>query len=140
MNPPISPMEDPAPLLFSNSFPFALVRRPLSVRPRSLGDLLAALAERPYRSAWGHANTLPAAKALVGRDLTPANERPALTLSRDGFPVLDGETFDECWLLSPDYTPGFRPQVGEEVPPEKILGWQVLQLEWEQSPTAEAGA
>ncbi len=31
---------------------------------------------------------------------------------------------------SPDYTPGFRPAIGEEVTPEQISGWQILRLFW----------
>ena len=123
-------MSAPRPILISNSFPFSLIRRPVNVRPRGLDELGAALRSRPFASAWGHANTVALAGELIGIDLTPASERPALTLSDDLLPVLDGRSFDECWLLSPDYTPGFRPQVNQELSPDHIRGWQVLRLHW----------
>lgn len=118
------------PILISNSFPFSLVRRPVNVRPRQIDELADALRSRPFASAWGHANTVAVASEIAGVDLTPATERPALTLSDDLLPVLDGRSFDECWLLSPDYTPGFRPQPNQEVSPDHIHGWQVLHLHW----------
>jgi hypothetical protein len=37
---------------------------------------------------------------------------------------------NECWVLSPDYPPGFRPAIGEEVTDDKIIGWQVLKIKW----------
>ena len=118
------------PLLISNSFPFSLVRRSVLVEPRGIEDLRAAMRERPWVSAWGHANTVGLASEIAGTDLRPGRERPALELATDGLPSLDGQSFAECWLLSPDYVPGFRPAIGEEVSPERILGWQVLRLTW----------
>lgn len=116
------------PLLVSNSFPFSLVRRRLTVEPRCVGDLLTAMQERPWVSAWGHENTVAAASTIVCADLRPDVARPALTLDQDLLPSLDGRSFGEIWLLSPDYEPGFRPQVGQEVPEAAIKGWQVLSL------------
>ncbi len=118
------------PILIGSTFPLSLVRRRVAIEPHEVAELRGLLAIRPIRSFWGHANTLPAAKTLLGTDLTPATERPALTLNADALPTLDGETFNECWVVSPDYTPGFRPQIGEEVPTDKIRGWQVLRIEW----------
>ena len=119
------------PFLVSNSFPFSLVRRPLRVKPRKVEDLTSILLSRPWISAWGHDNTVTAASALAGVDLRPTTARPALSLDDVQRPQLDGQAFEEVWLLSPDYTPGFRPAVGEEVPATAIHGWQVLQLVWE---------
>lgn len=118
-------------ILISNSFPFSLIRRRVVVEPREVGDLLNAMHGRPWVSAWGHANTVEAASILACADLRPKTERPALVLGAEGRPSYEGQVFDECWLLSPDYVPGFRPAVGEEVPAEKIRGWQVLRLAWE---------
>lgn len=123
-------MNEPTPILVSNSFPFALVRRPMHVRPRSLEVLRALLKVHPLHSAWGHGNTLAAAMDFLGHDLTPACERPALTLSADGLPMLDNVVFTDCWLLSPNYPAGYRPRINEEVPCDRILGWQVLHLHW----------
>lgn len=117
-------------ILISNSFPFSLIRREVRVVPRTQSDLHQAIAAGTWVSAWGHSNTLAAASAIAGVDLTPATARPAISLSADGLPAMDGHQFEECWLLSPEYTPGFRPQIGEEVSPENIKNWQVLQLIW----------
>ena len=83
-----------------------------------------------WRSFWGHSNTLAAAREILGVDVAPAVERPAVVLTDENLPSLDGAEARECWVLSPDYAPGFRPAPGEEVPPEKILGWQVLRILW----------
>lgn len=116
------------PILISNSFPFSLVRRAMKVAPRGLGDLLSAMHEQPWVSAWGHENTMAAASALAGANLRPTTPRPALTLDADMLPSLDGRSFQEIWLLSPDYTAGMRPRIGEEVSAEAIQRWQVLCL------------
>ena len=117
-----------SPILISNTFPFSLVRRPIRVEPRSVKDLRTAMDERAWVSAWGHENTIALANTLACADLRPATVRPALVLDSGKLPSLDGQSFDEVWLLSPDYTPGFRPQIGHEVPAEAIQGWQVLRL------------
>ncbi len=118
------------PFLFGSTFPLSFVRRPVSITPRSLDDLKKQLKQRECHSFWGHANTIAAAKNLIGHDVAPAEDRPALSLSPEGLPVLNNNIFKECWILSPDYVAGFRPAVGKEVPVKKILGWQVLQLLW----------
>jgi hypothetical protein len=119
-------------IFISNSFPFSLIRRRVVVEPREVGDLLARMHGHAWVSAWGHANTVEAASTLACADLRPKSERPALVLGEDGLPSLDGLVFDECWLLSPDFVPGYRPAVGEEVAADRILGWQVLQLAWDR--------
>lgn len=116
------------PILISNSFPFSLVRRPMQVEPRRVQDLLAAMYQHTWVSAWGHDNTVGLASSIVCADLRPTTARPALVLDADMLPSLNGQSFEEVWLLSPDYTPGFRPQIGQEVPAEAISGWQVLCL------------
>ena len=93
-----------------------------------MGELLTAMHQRPWVSAWGHENTVALASTIAGADLRPATRRPALSLDDQKLPTLDGESFQEIWLLSPDYTPGFRPSIGQDVPAEAILGWQVLQI------------
>ena len=118
-------------ILISNSFPFALIRRKVTVTPVPLSTLCNILHSCDIVSAWGHANTLELANEIVGAELTPQSDRPVITLTEEYFPSLAGRTFTECWLLSPDYTQGFRPKIGEEVPPEAIAGWQVLLLKWE---------
>ena len=119
-------------LLIGNSFPFSLVRcARLIVETRPLAALKAVLADADVASFWGHANTRAAAETVLGVSLAPRSERPALMLSREGLPMLDGDTFDTCWLLSPDYPKGFRPPIGAEVTPEQIAGWHVLKLTWQ---------
>ena len=124
--------ESNSKVLVGNSFPFSLVRcERLVVEQRSLAELKSLLSEKEVESFWGHANTRAAAETVLGASLTPRTERPALTLSPEGLPMLHGEAFDECWLLSPDYPKGFRPAIGMEVDLEDIKGWQVLKLKWQ---------
>jgi hypothetical protein len=118
------------PLLIGSTFPLSLIRRPVRVSPRPVKVLWELVRTRPVMSFWGHANTLAAANRMLGIDLTPAVERPALVLDAASLPTLAGRTFEECWVLSPDYAEGFRPGVGQEVPMERIRGWQVLLIEW----------
>ncbi len=118
------------PVLLGSTFPLSLIRCAVTIAPAGLDALREALRLRGVASFWGHANTLEAANALLGVDVRPATERPALRLAADGRPMLDGRVFDECWVLSPDYVTGFRPAPGEEVPADKIVGWQVLRMEW----------
>ncbi len=121
-------------ILIGNSFPFSLVRNARMVaEPQPLAALMGALADADVVSFWGHANTLAAAEEELGRSLKPRTERPAITLSPEGLPMLGGCEFDTCWLLSPDYQEGFRPPAGAEVVPEQIAGWQVLKLTWNKS-------
>lgn len=121
------------PVLLGNSFPLSLVRRRVVVEPVPLSDLQARVRADGLCSFWGHANTVAMASELLGANVAPAVARPALQLAPDGRPLLDGQVFDECWLLSPDYVPGFRPAVGEEVPADKIVGWQVLRIAWNKN-------
>ena len=117
-------------LLVGNSFPFSLLRRDVDVRVLSQEEARTLLASRDHVSFWGHANTLSSAETAMGCGLKPATERPALTLDADNFPFLDGVSFRDCLICSPEYRPGFRPAVGEEVPPDAILGWHTLLLIW----------
>jgi hypothetical protein len=118
-------------ILLGSTFPLSLVRRRVVIVPSSLETLKAQMAGSILCSFWGHANTLASASRVLGRDVTPGIQRPALELNDDGLPVLQDEVFRECWVLSPDYVPGFRPAIGEEVSENKITGWQVLLIRWE---------
>ena len=117
-------------LLIGNAFPLSLIRRPVMIRPTSRGELHAAATCRRPVSFWGHASTLAAAARFVGFDLTPAGARPVLRLDPHGYPSYQGDVFQECWVVSPDYVENFRPAVGQEVPADMISGWQVLHLLW----------
>ncbi len=122
-------------ILIGNSFPLSLIRRYVTIRPGSLMDLRERImsGERVY-SFWGHTNTLAHAEAITGCALKPESDRPALTLSPDSFPVYAGNTFDECWVISPEYESGFRPRIGEEIDASRIQGWQVLRIQWPTDP------
>lgn len=122
--------EQAVPVLLGSTFPLSLVRRPVQIEPRGVEELRGLLQTHPCASFWGHANTLAAAAALLGVDVRPESERPALLLSSDNLPCLNGRAYDACWVLSPEYVPGYRPQVGEEVPLDKIQGWQALRITW----------
>lgn len=118
-------------ILIGNTFPFALLRRDANVHALSLEDLRSALAGAHVTSFWGHENTRAAAEAVLGGvSLRPATERPALALTSDGLPSLDGRAFRSCYVLAPDYRPGFRPTVGAEPGPSDILGWHALRIDW----------
>ena len=100
------------------------------MRPVALETLQAALAASMVHSFWGHPGTLDAVSRAVGRDVTPAAERPAVQLDAEGLPVLDGLVFRECWVMSPEYRAGFRPAAGAGVPADAIVGWQALLIFW----------
>jgi hypothetical protein len=116
------------PVLLGNSFPMPLVYRPLHITPRKVEDLQRLLKSHPVRSFWGHGNTVTVASSLVGTDLTPRSQRPALRVDTEGYPVLDGESFEEVWVLSPVLPAGYRSPEWEVVPSHVIKGWKVLQL------------
>ena len=116
--------------LTGSTFPLSLIRRPVVIEPASLEDYVHKLRSEAWESFWGHENTLPLAKELVGGELTPRTERPAVRLSADGYPELYGQSYRECWILSPEYKPGYRPAIGVEVQAEDIIGWQVLKITW----------
>ena len=118
-------------ILIGSTFPLSLVRRPVRIVPADVEELRAELSKRVVVSFWGHQNTLSAAGELLGVDLTPRSERPAINLTEEKLPQLDGQTFTEAWVVSPDFVPGYRPAIGEEVQLDKIRGWQVLTVRWE---------
>lgn len=100
--------------------------------PESLSELQSAALGAEVLSFWGHANTLALGETFCGLPLLPETERPVIRLSEDFLPMLNGHVFRECWIVSPDYVASFRPAVNEEVPAEKIAGWQILKITWEE--------
>lgn len=118
-------------ILIGNSFPLSLIRRPVRMFPCSQEELKNALVSGEIVSYWGHRNTLAAANALLGYDLTPRSDRPVVRLTADFLPELEGIKFKECWIVSPNYSSDFRPAIGEEIPPEKIASWQCLKIIFE---------
>lgn len=102
----------------------------VTIVPDGLDALRGSLHRQGVTSFWGHDNTLEAAGTLLGMDIRPATPRPALCLTKDGYPTLNGLVFKECWVLSPDYHPGYRPAASEEIPAHAITGWQVLRIDW----------
>ncbi len=128
--PHASPAPSISPVLLGNSFPLSLVRRAVRIELRTLAELRDQVACRGLVSFWGHDNTREAAKHILGFDPAPARERPAIFLSAERLPCLDGVAFDEVWVLSPDYADGFRPKIGVEVLQKQIMGWQVLLIQF----------
>lgn len=117
-------------ILLGNTFPLTLVKRVVEIEPISL-DEAARLLDGGFDSFWGHTNTLAAAKEQLGVDPTPETERPSITLDEEGLPAVgQGESATVVVVLSPQYRQGFRPQIGEEVSPEDILGWQALKVQF----------
>jgi hypothetical protein len=117
-------------ILIGNSFPVSLIRTKVIFEPQPLTALQAAVAGKRIYSYWGHPNTLAAASQFVGADLTPMKERPSLQMTSQGMPVLDGQAFEECWVLSPNHGSSARPSIGEELDPHRISEWHVLKLTW----------
>lgn len=117
-------------VLLGNTYPPALIRRKITVTPISIEVARELLADG-FQSYWGHANTIITANALLGVNVTPETERPALLLNADNLPTLDGNLADKVVVLSPNYASGYRPQEGEITPPEKIIGWQALLWDFE---------
>ena len=117
--------------LTGNSFPLGLVRRPVRIEPVKLEQYLQKLDKCSWESYWGHENTLAAVNRLTGKDLKPAQPRPALELDAEGYPTLYGKSYRECWVLSPNYNAGYRPALREEVDEGRIGSWQVLRITWE---------
>ena len=113
-------------ILIGNSFPMSLIRRKVTIEPAELNT-----SGKTISSFWGHSNTIKVASTFLGSDLTPENERPVIKLGVDNFPTLNGETFTECWIISPTYKNNFRPAIGAEVAAESIASWQVLKITWE---------
>jgi len=112
-------------ILVGNTFPFPLIQRAVRITPEK------SLPEGTICSYWGHDETLDAAKEFLGgRSVVPARNRPALCVSSDGFPMLDGEIFTECWVVAPQYVPNYRPTLYQPVPPEKITAWKVLRIDF----------
>lgn len=119
-------------VLIGNAFPFSLVRCDrLIVESLPLSALQDEFVGAEVLSFWGHENTRAAAERVLGVSLAPRAKRPAVTLSPENRPMLDGEEFNICWLLSPDYPKGFRPAIGVEVGLDQIVGWHVLKLTWQ---------
>ncbi|MEX2381433.1 MAG: hypothetical protein WD490_03540 [Opitutales bacterium] len=122
--------------LLGSTFPLSLIRSSVRIEPRSLEELKQRLRQDDWTSFWGHESTIAAADDILGlsgskKTVRPKTERPALTLNENQQPTLNNITYTECWILSPDYAPGFRPKIGKEVPADKIQGWQVLRMVWE---------
>lgn len=118
-------------ILIGNSFPLGLIQRPVEVEPVPIHVLQKLIRQgAQVVSFWGHPSTVKAASHLLGVDLRPEVERPALTLSPDGLPQLQGETFCECWILTATYREGYRPPIGAEVAPEDIASWNLLLMRW----------
>lgn len=119
-------------VLIGNTFPLTLMRRSLTVEVVPLEEFRRAVAGKRIVSFWGHPNTLHAASTAAGFDLTPREERPVLTLSPEAFPMLDGEVFRECWIISPDSRRNFCPSPNNELKLDDIQSWQCLRLVWKE--------
>lgn len=114
-------------VLIGNSFPLTQIRRRAEILPC---PKKAFPQDAEIYSFWGHANTLRLAGEFLGVDLTPREERPAIALSPENFPVLYGEEFRECWIVSPNYVKNFRAKIGEEITADKIRDWSILKIVW----------
>lgn len=108
-------------MLLGNTFPPALIRRRCTIEMLKLEEAKDYL-KNGFDSYWGHENTLAAVKAATGLDI-PFN-RATLVLDDDNYPSLNGVGHSQIIVISPTYIADYRPAIGEEVPAEKIIGWQ----------------
>ena len=115
-------------ILIGNSFPLSLIRRKVIIEPAEF-----ALDGKKIISFWGHDNTIKAASKFIGHDLSPLVERPQIKLDDNNLPTINGETFTECWIVSPIYKDAIRPAIGEEVANSAITNWQTLKITWQRS-------
>jgi hypothetical protein len=115
-------------LLVRHPFPLHVIRRPVRIEPKSESEMFGAMHTHPWVSAWGHESTTRWASTILGEDIRPHKERPALVLDSHGLPSLDGASFKECWFLSPELPPCFRSETGEVVRADQIRGWHVLKI------------
>lgn len=118
--------------LTGNSFPLNLIVRPVRIYPKTLEQYRAALRRGEWVSFWGHTNTLHAVRQAVEFDLTPRESRAVISLDAEGYPMLYGESYRECWILAPQYVSARRPAIGAEVELSGIQSWRALQILWEE--------
>ncbi len=118
--------------LVGNSFPLSLIRRKVVIEEATMEEFKEVCHEGKLHSFWGHENTRAAAEEVLGVSVKPKEERPAVTLTAEGFPTLDGEVFEVCYVLSPNYRGAFRPKIGEEVSSEQIASWHLLKMIWSE--------
>jgi len=119
-------------LLVGNTFPASLITVPVTITPITMDDVIYAMgnSER-LLSFWGHTNTISIVNKLTGYDVTPSTERPALEVGCYGQVGLNGFEFSELYTITPLYKEGFRPQIGQELTPEDIVGWTTLHYQFE---------
>ncbi|MBO6102860.1 MAG: hypothetical protein J6P03_06365 [Opitutales bacterium] len=82
-------------------------------------------------SYWGHSNTEKAAQNILGVKFAKEDFRKPLRLSGNNMPMWGDLEFNKCYILSPNYKNGFRPEINKEVEPSEILSWKALLIEWE---------
>jgi hypothetical protein len=109
-----------------NTYPSTLVRRAIVQIPISKEYFLSLIDGANLHSFWGHGNTIQAAKAFIGIDVTPKEERPAIVLNADNLPTLFGILLDGVFVISPTYAKGYRPAEGKVASPEEIIDWHIL--------------
>lgn len=116
-------------IILTNIYPTSLVRRPVKMTPITTEEAKEKL-KSGFLSCWGHTNTIGAANKMLGIDVTPKQERPAIVLDETKMPTLHGEKAELVIVLSPVYKAGFRPKIGEEVDKDKIAEWQAIKVEF----------
>ena len=113
-----------------NTFPPSLIRRRTTFTPIVLDDMHRIIQGKNLQSFWGHANTIAAANAVLGFDVTPPTARRAVVLDNENYPTLDNVRLSAIIVCSPSYRPGYRPAEGAVSAETDIVGWQVLLVEF----------
>jgi hypothetical protein len=116
-------------ILIGNSFPLTLVKNKVLISSIDVDEIKALISEgAEICSFWGHSNTVSIAETMLGCNIKC--DRVALDVNKNGGILHpQGGEFRVLYTLTPNYKEAFRPQIGVEVTPDQILGWQALKIE-----------
>lgn len=118
-------------ILIGNTFPLTLIRKKtVIIKEENLEKLRELLSKAEVYSFWGHENTRKAAEQFIGVSLQTKEFRPTISLNKEGFPMLYGEKFFECWIVSPNENKSYRLAISSELSNETIESWSILKLVW----------
>ena len=125
-------------ILIGNAFSMTLIRNhQVTIGEIEISELKSLALSNGVVSYWGHENSRKAAEGVLGVSLATKVMRPAIELSPEGYPMLYGEEYSECYVLSPEYKSNFRPAIGVEVPADAIAAWHALHVRWDRTNDAD---
>lgn len=117
--------------LIGNAFPLSLIRgRKVLIEEVSIDVFKSCVKGAVLVSFWGHENTLEKAEEFLGVSIKPIENRPSIRLSERNLPMIYGEEYKECWIVSPNYDDELRHEIGCELGKDVIHSWSILKLIW----------